>query len=140
MSLHFNKGLAGVGAQAAAAACDTSINPAALDAFALAIIAGGRSAKYSLGFAQDEGLPQANRDATEIGLAMSELNKLGSSYGSYVSEGSYFQNRWQETFWGRITCASRRSNPNTIPPACSSFGMAWAAKGGARTDSRELDD
>lgn len=100
VSLHFNKGLAGVGAQAAAAACDTSINPAALDAFALAIIAGGRSAKYSLGFAQDEGLPQANRDATEIGLAMSELNKLGSSYGSYVSEGSYFQNRWQETFWG----------------------------------------
>jgi FAD/FMN-containing dehydrogenase len=100
VSLHFNKGLAGAPAKAVAAARDTSISPAALDAFALAIIAGGRSAEYSHGVAPDDEPAQANLDAIEIGRAMSELNKLGSSYGSYVSESNYFQHDWQETFWG----------------------------------------
>src|SRR5262249_413909 len=39
MSLHFNKGLAGAPAEEIAAAKDTAINPAVLDAFALAICA-----------------------------------------------------------------------------------------------------
>ena len=100
VSLHFNKGLAGAPAQALTAARDASINPAAHEAFALAIIAGGRSANYSRGFPQEDGLAQANRDAIEIGRAMSELDKAGSSYGSYVSESNYFQSGWQEAFWG----------------------------------------
>jgi hypothetical protein len=41
VSLHFNKGLAGAPAEELAAAKDTATNPAVLDAFALAIIAGG---------------------------------------------------------------------------------------------------
>src|SRR5262249_42482761 len=40
ISLHFNKGLAGAPADELAAAKDTAMNPAVLDAFALAIIAG----------------------------------------------------------------------------------------------------
>ena len=40
-SLHFNKGLAGAPAEEIAAASDTAMNPAVLDAFALAICAGG---------------------------------------------------------------------------------------------------
>ncbi len=44
--LHFNKGLAGCNAADVAAARDTAINPAVLDAFALAIIAGGDPAAY----------------------------------------------------------------------------------------------
>src|SRR5262249_8053841 len=41
MSLHFNKGLAGAPPEEIAAARDTAINPAVLDAFALAITGGG---------------------------------------------------------------------------------------------------
>jgi len=41
MSLHFNKGLAGAPAEEIAAARDTAMNPAVLDAFALAICAAG---------------------------------------------------------------------------------------------------
>jgi len=40
VSLHFNKGLAGAPTDAVAAARDTAMNPAVVDAFALAIIAG----------------------------------------------------------------------------------------------------
>ncbi len=41
VELHFNKGLAGAPADAIAAARDTAMNPAVLEAFALAIIASG---------------------------------------------------------------------------------------------------
>ena len=41
VELHFNKGLAGAPVAALAATRDTAMNPAVLDAFALAIIAGG---------------------------------------------------------------------------------------------------
>ena len=41
VQLHFNKGLAGPPEDRVAAARDTAINPAVLDAFALALIAGG---------------------------------------------------------------------------------------------------
>src|SRR5207253_2125743 len=41
VGLHFNKGLAGAPAEEVAAARDTAMNPSVLEAFALAIIAGG---------------------------------------------------------------------------------------------------
>ncbi|WP_229425066.1 FAD-binding oxidoreductase [Massilia sp. Se16.2.3] len=44
--LHFNKGLAGGAREALAATGNTSMNPAVLDAFALAIIAGGSGPAY----------------------------------------------------------------------------------------------
>src|SRR6185503_3375139 len=46
VSLHFNKGLAGAPAEEIAAARDTATNPAVLDAFALAIIAGGEGPAF----------------------------------------------------------------------------------------------
>ena len=47
VSLHFNKGLAGASPEAIAAAKETPMNPAVTDAFALAISAGGRTARVS---------------------------------------------------------------------------------------------
>jgi hypothetical protein len=44
--LHFNKGLAGAPPAAIAPARDTAMHPAVVDAFALTIIAGGRSGTY----------------------------------------------------------------------------------------------
>jgi hypothetical protein len=41
VQLHFNKGLAGAPPEALAATRQTATNPAALDAFALAIVANG---------------------------------------------------------------------------------------------------
>ena len=47
VALHFNKGLAGAPAEAIAAAKDTAMNPAVIDAFALAISGALRTARLS---------------------------------------------------------------------------------------------
>ena len=76
VSLHFNKGLAGAPAEALAAARDTAINPAALDAFALAIIGAEEQPAYP-GVAGHEPRRQGRAgDAQAIARAMAALRKL----------------------------------------------------------------
>ena len=99
IELHFNKGLAGASAEALAASRETATNPAVLDAFALAIIAGGEGPAYP-------GMPRASvdkvaahREANNIAAAAQELRRLVPRAGSYVSESNYFNPRWQEAYW-----------------------------------------
>jgi FAD/FMN-containing dehydrogenase len=100
VSLHFNKGLAGAPAEEIAAAIDTATNPAVLDAFALAIIAGGGPPAFP-GIAGHEPDPAAARQrAGEIGKAMDELLKVVTNPGAYVSESDFFEQSWQQAFWG----------------------------------------
>lgn len=100
VSFHFNKGLAGASENDIRAARDTAMNPAALNAFALAIIAGGGSPEFP-GMAQAApDLSHARDDAAHIGKAMDELLKVAPGAGSYVSESDYFKSDWQTAFWG----------------------------------------
>ncbi len=99
--LHINKGLGGATPEAVAQAADTAMNPAALDAFALAIIATG-------GFPPLPGLPipppdmsVAKAHAEAIDAATAELWKIAPARGSYVSESNYFNPNWADAFWGR---------------------------------------
>lgn len=100
VSLHFNKGLAGAPASERAAAADTPMNPVVLDAFALAIIAGGGSSLYRLVPGSRPDLATARQRARSIGQAMGELLKVVTTPGSYVSETDYFERDWQRSFWG----------------------------------------
>jgi FAD/FMN-containing dehydrogenase len=100
VELHFNKGLAGGPAQALAAARDTATHPGVVDAFALAIIAGGSGPAYP-------GMPGAKVDQEEarasaaaIRHAMDALRKVAPGAGAKVSESDYFEERWQDTYWG----------------------------------------
>jgi FAD/FMN-containing dehydrogenase len=100
VGLHCNKGLAGAPEEAIAAARDTATNPAATEAFALAIIAGGEAPRYP-------GLPRpaldeaaARGDARAIDAAAAELRRIAPDSGSYVSESNYFNPRWQADYWG----------------------------------------
>ena len=100
-ALHFNKGLAGAPAEEIAAARNTATNPAMLDAFALAIIAGeGPPAFRGMPGAEPD-LARARNNAASIGKAMDELLKVAPAAGAYVSESDYFQVDWQAAFWGR---------------------------------------
>src|SRR4029077_11235175 len=73
MALHFNKGRAGAPDEALAAARDTAMNPAVLDAFALAII-GAEGPPAFPGIAGHEpDLARARRDAGAIDRAMKSL-------------------------------------------------------------------
>lgn len=100
VQLHFNKGIAGAGAEAIAATRDTATNPAVLDAFVLVIIADGEGPAYPgmPGAAVDKAA--AHNDAAKIAAAAAELRKLVPEAGSYVSESNYFNPHWQAAYWG----------------------------------------
>jgi FAD/FMN-containing dehydrogenase len=100
VNLHFNKGLAGCTPERRAEARQTAINPAMLDAFALAIIAGGQGGVHPglSGHEPDESAARAQR--TGIDAAFRALSALVPDGGSYSSEMSYFAENWQEAAWG----------------------------------------
>jgi len=97
---------------------ETSMNPEVLDAFALAIIAGGGGPAFA-------GMPQAATEiehgrehAVRIGKAMDSLLAVAPRAGAYVSESDYFQPEWQSAFWGthypRLAAVKRKYDPNGL--------------------------
>lgn len=100
VTLHFNKGLAGAPAEEVAAARDTATNPAAADAFALAISASEAPPSFAGIAGHEPDIALAKRNAGNINAAMNELRKLVPNHGSYVSESNYFEPDWRSAFWG----------------------------------------
>jgi FAD/FMN-containing dehydrogenase len=100
VTFHFNKGLAGAPAEEIAAARDTATNPAVLSAFAFVIIAGGAPPVYPDIPGHEPDVTTARQNAMKIGQAMTELRKIIPKTGSYLSEANYFEESWQESFWG----------------------------------------
>ncbi|MBV8102701.1 MAG: FAD-binding oxidoreductase [Verrucomicrobia bacterium] len=99
-TFHFNKGLAGAPPEEIAAARDTPMNPAVLNAFALVIIGGGGSPVYPGIPGHEPDVTTARQEALKIGQAISEFRKIVPTPGSYVNETDYFEESWQESFWG----------------------------------------
>jgi FAD/FMN-containing dehydrogenase len=118
LSLHLNKGLAGATPDAVAAARDTAVNPAVLNAFALLIMGAAEGPAYP-GVAGREPAVDAARRATQaIARAMEEIRKLVPRPAAYVSESNYFEPRWQEAFWGanyaRLLAVKERYDPEGL--------------------------
>jgi FAD/FMN-containing dehydrogenase len=118
VELHFNKGLAGAPAEALTAVRNTATNPGVVNAFALAIIAGGSGPAYP-------GMPGAKVDqerarkrAGTIRRAADLLREVVPDGGSYVSESDYFLDRWQDAYWGnnypRLLKVKKRYDPDGL--------------------------
>lgn len=134
VGFHFNKGLAGAPAAEIAAARDTAMNPAVLDAFALAIVAGGSGPQFP-------GMPDAAPDpaparerARRIGGAMDALLTVAPGAGSYVSESDYFLSDWQQAFWGsnypRLAQLKQKFDPDGLFFTHHGVGSErWSADG-----------
>jgi hypothetical protein len=101
VALHCNKGLAGAPADALRWTRDTSMNPAVLDAFALAIAAANEPPAYPGVVGHEPHLAQGRRDAKLVAAAMAPLKALAPQPASYVNETDYFQHDWQKAFWGK---------------------------------------
>jgi FAD/FMN-containing dehydrogenase len=99
-ALHFNKGLAGAPPEAVAQAKAAATNPAAADAFALALIASAGAPAFAGIAGHEPDLAAARQRAERVAAAMKELRKLVPDPGSYVSESNYFEADWQKAFWG----------------------------------------
>jgi FAD/FMN-containing dehydrogenase len=102
VGLHFNKGLAGAPPEQVAAAKETAMNPAVADAFALAIVSGsGPSAYPDIPSPAPDVAAARSRARREIERAMPKLRSITSDGGSYVAESDYFNQFWQQSFWGQ---------------------------------------
>ena len=107
VSLHFNKGQAGASPEAIARDRETSMNPAVLDAAALAIVAAdGRD------LAPDE----AADAKAHVDAAADLLVAATPGAGTYVNEADYAEADWQHTFWGanyeRLLAIKRTYDPD----------------------------
>jgi len=137
VALHFNKGIAGAPAAALEATRDTAMNPAVLDAFALAIIAGGGGPAFPGMPGVKDDAERARRAATRIRGAMASLLKAAPTAGAYVSESDYFQTRWQDAYWGgnyaRLARIKAQFDPDGLFFVHHGVGSeAWSADGFTR--------
>ena len=137
VSLHFNKGLAGAPAEEVAAARNTATNPAVLDAFALAIIAGGGPPAFPGIPGHEPDAVAARQRAEEISNAMDELRKVLTNAGSYVSESDFFERSWQQSFWGanypRLASVKKKYDPSGLFFVHHGVGSEeWSADGFTR--------
>jgi FAD/FMN-containing dehydrogenase len=137
LSLHFNKGLAGAPAEEIAATADTATNPAVLDAFALAIIAGGGPPAFPGIAGHEPNVPVAREQRREIDGAMDELLKVVNIRGSYVSESDFFERGWQQSFWGknypRLAAVKKKYDPKGLFFVHHGVGSEqWSADGFTR--------
>jgi FAD/FMN-containing dehydrogenase len=138
LSLHLNKGLAGAPAEALAAARNTAMNPAVLDAFALLIMGAAEGPAYPGVAGHEPAVDAARREAQAIGRAMAEIRKLVPKPAAYVSESNYFEPQWQQAFWGenyaKLAAVKARYDPEGLFFMHHGPGSErWSADGFTRT-------
>ena len=118
VGIHFNKGLAGGSEDALARSRDTAMNPDALDAFGLVIVATGGPPPYLHFPGHLYGDHQARANAAAVAQAAAAIRAVAPNGGSYVSESDYFNRNWREAFWGsnyaRLAQAKHRYDPNGL--------------------------
>jgi FAD/FMN-containing dehydrogenase len=100
IGLHFNKGLAGGPSENITDARNAATNPAAADAFALAISASEGPPAFPGIAGHEPDLALARTNAKNVAAAMDELRKVVPDHGSYVSESNFFEPDWRGAFWG----------------------------------------
>jgi len=142
VSLHFNKGLAGSPPDARNAARDTATNPAAIDAFALVIIANGGPPAYPGLPGTTPDLAAARKDAAAVTRAVAPLQTLVPNGGAYVSEANYFDRNWQRSFfgknYGRLRAVKEKYDPAGLFFVHHGVGSEdWSADGFTRRSDRD---
>ncbi len=134
VTLHCNKGLAGAPANVLAWTADTAMNPAVLDAFALAIAAANEPAAYPRVAGHEPNVVQGRQEAQLVSAAIAPLKALAPQPASYVSETDYFQTDWQTAFWGnnyaRLKTVKDRYDPDGLFFVHHGVGSeAWSTDG-----------
>jgi FAD/FMN-containing dehydrogenase len=137
VSLHCNKGLAGAPANALARTADTAMNPAVLDAFALAITGSSEPPAYPGVAGHQPDLAGGRRKAELVRAAAAPLMALPARPAAYISETDYFEAQWQTAFWGehyeRLARIKARYDPDGLFFVHHSVGSeGWSQDGFAR--------
>jgi FAD/FMN-containing dehydrogenase len=141
VGLHCNKGLAGGPADPVAATRDTAMNPAALEAFALAICAARSVMSFPNIRGHEPDLAVARQQAVSVEKAINEMFRVAPAWGAYVSEDNYFQKNWQQAYWGpnylRLVAVKKKYDPAGLVFVHHGIGSEeWTADGFTRLDAR----
>lgn len=137
VEIHFQKGLAGGAPEAVAATKGTAMNPAVIDAFALAIVASEGPPAYPGLRGHEPDLRDARQNADKVRTAMAELKKAAPETGAYVAESSFFEAGWQQAYWGdnypRLQAIKRQVDPDGLFFVHHGVGSeAWSPDGFTR--------
>jgi FAD/FMN-containing dehydrogenase len=137
VALHCNKGIAGATAEAIAATKDTAMNPAVVDAFALAITGDFGQPAYPGVPGHEPDAAAARTKVEAVDKSMDAILKLLPRVGSYVWETDYFQPHWQEAFWGenytRLLAVKGKYDPDGLFFLHHGVGSEdWSADGFTR--------
>lgn len=139
VGLHFNKGLAGATEARRREARETSIHPAAVDAFALAIIAGGQKEVFAGVRGHEPDRTAARAESKRISAAFAVLRDIAPESGSYSSEMSFFEKNWREAAWGphyeRLLATKMKYDPNGLFTGHHQVGSEfWSSDGFTRIE------
>jgi len=137
IGLHFNKGLAGAPPEALARSSDTATNPAALTAFALAIVADGEGPAYPGIRGHEPSIAKGRAARTRVADCMAQLRAIVPKPGAYVSESNYFERDWQDAYWGsnypRLSEIKRKYDPTGLFVVHNGVGSElWRADGSTK--------
>jgi hypothetical protein len=140
VGLHINKGLAFAPPAAIAASLDTAMNPAVTQAFCLALIADGEAPAYPGMKRAPVDLAAAHRDARAIDAATLELKKVAPEPASYLSESNFFNEHWQQAYFGghypRLRAIKKQYDPAGLFFVHHGVGSEeWSADGFTRVTS-----
>jgi FAD/FMN-containing dehydrogenase len=133
IELHFNKGLAGGPREAMEATRDTATNPAVLNAFSLAIV-GDAGGGYPGVRGHEPDVAAGRKSREEIRKCVNELRAIVPDDGAYVSESNFFQENWQQAYWGsnyaRLASVKQKYDPTGLFFVHNGVGSeAWSENG-----------
>ncbi|MGH7119241.1 MAG: BBE domain-containing protein [Acetobacteraceae bacterium] len=114
------------------------MNPHVLDAFALTISATGGPPAWPGIPGHEPDLKAGRARASEVHQAVAELRKLVLDAGSYFSEAGFFDENWQEKYWGsnypRLLAIKQKYDAGGLFFVHHGVGSeAWSADGFARS-------
>ena len=94
------------------------MNPAVLDAFALAIIATGAMHSNPGVHGHEPDLVKGKADAAAVTAAADRLRAVAPDAGSYSNETNYFERSFQKSFWGpnypRLARIKKKYDPDGL--------------------------
>ena len=113
------------------------MNPAVLDAFALAICAGCGPPAFPGIKGHEPNLNAADHAASAVTKSMNKLLEVVDEPGSYVSENDFFESQWRRSNWGsnylRLAAVKKKYDPDGLFTVHHGVGSEeWSADGFTR--------